>query len=459
MPGRVLIVDDDEMLCTMLASALARRDYAIATSTSGRQALALMGDQVFDAVLSDVNMEGMGGFELCQAIVASQPDVPVILMTAFGSLENAVSAIRAGAYDFVTKPIEPEELALVVSHAVQHRQLREEVRRLKQVLADHSDSEIMGKSTAMRQLEAMVARVAASDVTALIQGESGVGKELVARALHQRSARAKGPFVALNCAAVPHALFESELFGHAKGAFTDAKQERVGLLLQASGGTVFLDEIGEIPLDLQAKLLRALQERRVRPVGSTSELTFDARLVVATNRDLEADVEAGRFREDLYYRINVVQLVVPPLRARGNDILLLAQHFVGRFAEKLAKSVRGISAPAAERLLAYDWPGNVRELQNAIERAVALTRFEELVIEDLPERVREYRATVFSLPLDNPEALLPMAEVERRYVLRVLDAVQGNKAAAARVLGFDRRTLYRKLERYGAGGSGPVTTG
>ena len=459
MPGRVLIVDDDEMLCTMLASALARRDYAIATSTSGRQALALMGDQVFDAVLSDVNMEGMGGFELCQAIVASQPDVPVILMTAFGSLENAVSASRAGAYDFVTKPIEPEELALVVSHAVQHRQLREEVRRLKQVLTDHSDSEIMGKSTAMRQLEAMVARVAASDVTALIQGESGVGKELVARALHQRSARAKGPFVALNCAAVPHALFESELFGHAKGAFTDAKQERVGLLLQASGGTVFLDEIGEIPLDLQAKLLRALQERRVRPVGSTSELTFDARLVVATNRDLEADVEAGRFREDLYYRINVVQLVVPPLRARGNDILLLAQHFVGRFAEKLAKSVRGISAPAAERLLAYDWPGNVRELQNAIERAVALTRFEELVIEDLPERVREYRATVFSLPLDNPEALLPMAEVERRYVLRVLDAVQGNKAAAARVLGFDRRTLYRKLERYGAGGSGPVTTG
>jgi transcriptional regulator with PAS, ATPase and Fis domain len=294
----------------------------------------------------------------------------------------------------------------------------------------------------------MVARVAATDSTVLITGETGSGKELIARAVHQRSRRAAGPFVAINCAAMPETLLESELFGHARGAFTDAKVARAGLLLQASGGTLLLDEIGEMPMTVQAKLLRVLQERTFRPVGGDKEIPLDVRIVAATNRDLEVAVEEGRFREDLFYRIHVVRIEVPPLKARGNDVLELAQHQLERFAKTAGKPVKSISSAAAERLLSYDWPGNVRELQNAIERAVALTRYEELTADDLPENVRARRDSRIVVAADDPEHLPPMEEVERRYVLRVLEAVHGNKALAARVLGFDRKTLYRKMERY-----------
>jgi len=295
----------------------------------------------------------------------------------------------------------------------------------------------------------LVDRLSETDATVLITGESGTGKELVARALHQHSRRAAGPFVAINCAAMPEPLLESELFGHVKGAFTDARTPRQGLFLKASGGTLFLDEIGELPIGMQPKLLRALQEKTVRPVGSDREEPYDARILAATNRDIETEVEERRFREDLFYRINVVRIQVSPLRARGNDVLLLAQHFVKRFSTESGKPVVGISTAVAGKLLGYAWPGNVRELSNCIERAVALTRFEELSVDDLPEKIRDYRATDLAVPGVDALELLPMEEVERRYILRVLAQVQGNKTLAAEALGLDRRTLYRKLERYG----------
>jgi len=287
----------------------------------------------------------------------------------------------------------------------------------------------------------------------LVRGESGTGKELVAQALHKRGRRTAGPFVAVNCAAMPETLLESELFGHARGAFTDAKSARTGLFVQADHGTLFLDEIGTMPLGLQPKLLRALQQRTVRPVGSDTEVPFDVRLVAATNADLEAAVEAGTFREDLFFRINVIPIEVPPLRRRGNDVLLLAQRFLEEFASQAQKPVRGLTSAAAEKLLGYSWPGNVRELRNCIERAVALTRFEQLTVEDLPDKVRDAKRPAVLLAADDPSELVPMEEVERRYILRVLEAAGGNKASAARILGLDRKTLYRKLERWGAEGT------
>jgi two-component system, NtrC family, response regulator AtoC len=284
-----------------------------------------------------------------------------------------------------------------------------------------------------------------------VTGESGTGKELAARALHDKGRRASGPFVAVNCGALPESLLESELFGHLRGSFTDARASRPGLLVRASGGTLFLDEIGEAPPGLQAKLLRALEDRRVRPVGGDEERPFDVRLVCATNRDLESEIETGRFRADLYYRINVIRIDLPPLRARGDDILLIAQRLVRQFAATAAKNVTGIADPAAEKLLAYAWPGNVRELRNCIERAVALTRFEEITVADLPEPVRDYRRSRLVLDLDDPGTLPRLDEVERRYILRVLESVNGHRARAAEVLGLDRKTLYRKLARYGVG--------
>jgi two-component system response regulator AtoC len=302
----------------------------------------------------------------------------------------------------------------------------------------------------MQNVGRLLDRIAESEASVLITGETGTGKEVVARTLHQRGRRSGGPFVAVNCATLPETLLESELFGHTRGAFTDARGARPGLFLQASGGTLFLDEIGDLPLGLQPKLLRALQERVVRPVGSDVDVPFDVRLLTATNRDLESAVEERRFREDLYYRINVVHVALPALRARGGDVLLLAQHFLEGFAAQSGKKVAGVSAPAAERLLAYGWPGNVRELQNCIERAVALTQYEHLTVEDLPERIRDYRRSHVLVGSDDPAELAPMEEVERRYVSRVMEAVAGNKTLAARILGFDRKTLYRKLEHYAA---------
>jgi DNA-binding NtrC family response regulator len=448
-PGHILIIDDEEAECEALARDLGDSGYQVEWRINVDAALESVRVQDFDTVLLDLNIKDTDELALCRELNERRPDIPVMVMTAYGSLDRAVAAIRAGAYDFLTKPITPDVLRVAVERATRHRALRHEVKRLRDAADDGVRFEdIVGNSVAMQQVLDLVERVAQRDTSVLIAGESGTGKELVARALHTRSRRAQGPFVAINCAALPEPLFESELFGHAKGAFTDAKGTRRGLFLEATGGTLFLDEIGEMPIAIQPKLLRALQERTVRPVGSNQEVAIDVRIVAATNRDLEQEVESRRFREDLFYRINVVQIELPPLRARGNDILILAQTFVKRFAAATGVQVSGISRAAAEKLLAYHWPGNVRGLQNCMERAVALARHEEITVDDLPEKIRNHQKKFVVVATDDPSELLPMDEVERRYILRVLEAVKGNKKMAAQVLGFDRATLYRKLARY-----------
>jgi DNA-binding NtrC family response regulator len=447
--GRVLIVDDDRAMCELLAAQLDRRGFEVLTRQSARAALAVMGTHDVDILVVDQNMPGASGTSLCTEVTADWPDVPVVLITAFGSLETAVAAIRAGAYDFLTKPFEIEELVLVLERGLAHRALKQEVTRLRQAVTDSTRfGEILGESAPVRAMCRLIERAAPTDATVLISGESGTGKDLVARALHDRGGRREGPFVALNCAAVTESLLESELFGHKRGAFTDARDNRAGLLVQARGGSVFLDEIGDMPPGMQAKLLRAIESRTVRPVGSDSEVPIDVRFIAATNRDLESDAEEGRFRHDLFFRINVIQIAVPALRARGNDILLLAQHFLERAAARNGKGVVGFSPAAAERLLSYSWPGNVRELQNAVERAVALTAFDRVAPEDLPERIRTHRRAQLVVADEDPTSMLPMHEVERRYILHVLETAGGNKTVAARILGFDRRTMYRKLERF-----------
>jgi DNA-binding NtrC family response regulator len=444
----LLFVDDDPSLCQWVEGSLERRGYSVRTSLSASRALELVASDEFDVVVSDLNLPSMNGVELCERVVANRPDVPVIVITAFGSMDTAVAAIRAGAYDFIAKPFEIEVLAIALERAVAHRRLRAEVKRLRTLTEITAESGLIGESQAMLELRGLLAKVAESDSSVLITGESGTGKELAARALHAQSQRQRGPFVAINCAAMPEALLEAELFGHEKGAFTDAKAARVGLFKQADGGTLFLDEIGDMPLALQPKLLRALEQRTIRPIGSSTEHPFDVRLVAATHNDLASAASEGRFREDLFYRINVIELGLPPLRARAADVLLLAQRFIGELATRANKPVRGLSSAAAERLLSYVWPGNVRELRNCIERAVALTQFEELTVDDLPERIRAYKPSHVLVASDDPKELVPLEQVERRYILRVLDSVHGNKTVAARILGLDRVTLYRKLERY-----------
>jgi two-component system response regulator HydG len=450
MSARILVVDDDLQLCELLAVDLPRHGIACETARSAPSALERLEHDDFDVVLTDLNMPGFDGVALCARLSLLRPDIPVVVMTAFGSLDSAVAAIRAGAYDFVSKPIETGALALLIERAARHRELERRVRALRRAVeTTQRFDELIGESPPMRKLFDLLERLSASGTSLLIVGESGTGKELVARALHRRGSRAAGALVAINSAAMPETLLESELFGHVRGAFTDAHSDRKGLIEQASGGTLLLDEIGDMPLRIQAKLLRVLEDHRVRPVGSDREIAVDVRVIAATHRDLESEIEAGRFREDLYFRINVVRLELPPLRARGNDVLLIAQDLLEKSAARAAKDVSRFSRPAAEKLLTYSWPGNVRELRNCIDHAVALSPGAEIGVEDLPERIRAHRPEQLVLAGQNPAELVPLVEVERRYILHVLEAVGGNRTLAAQVLGLDRKTLYRKLTVYG----------
>ncbi len=449
MKARVLIVDDDAGMRDMLAARLTIRGYQVTTHSTGAAAIdAVQGGEV-EVVVSDVNMKGMDGVELCKRVLEHRPQLPVILITAFGSMDLAIQAIRAGAYDFLPKPFEIDQLALAIERGVTLARLKDEVTRLRRAVAPLGFGSLIGESPKMSELYAVLGKVAESLVPVLITGESGTGKELVARAIHAAGARAEGPFVALNCAAMPAQLLESELFGHDKGAFTDARTAKPGLFLAANRGTIFLDEIGELPLEMQPKLLRALQEHAVRPVGSTAEVPFDSRVIAATNRNLETMVEERTFREDLYFRINVLQVDLPPLRSRGGDVLVLARHFLDRIAARAQKRIIGFSPEAAQKMMAYAWPGNVRELENCIERAVALASFDQIAVGDLPEKIRAFRSSQLVLSTDDPTTLVTLEELEHRYVGRVLDSVAGNKAAAARILGIERKTLYRMLERWG----------
>jgi two-component system, NtrC family, response regulator AtoC len=449
MTNRVLLVDDDRALCETLEAGLVRRDLPVTWCTSGDEALSLLDQGDFEVIVTDLHMGQLDGIAFCQRVVERRPDVPVVVLTAFGSFDTAVAAIRAGAYDFISKPVQIDVLAIALRRAAQHKALGEEVKRLRSAAARPPSSDLIGTGPAIRAVQDLISRVADSEASVLITGESGTGKEVVARALHTTSRRHNAQFVAINCAAMPEALLESELFGHARGAFTDAKEARVGLLLRASHGTLFLDEIGDMPLGLQPKLLRMLQERTVRPLGTSNEIPVDVRVVAATNRDLESAIEERQFREDLFFRLNVIHVELPPLRARGGDILLLAHHFLQKTSEREKKNIVGVSPAAAEKLVAYAWPGNVRELQNCVEHAVALARYDQITPEDLPEKIRSYRTSHVLVVSDDPSELVPMEVVERRYILRVLEAVAGNKTAAARILGIERKTLYRKLERYG----------
>ncbi len=452
MTPRVLIVDDEPHLGSALSDFLGKRGFEVTYRTTAQEGLDALRQGEFDAVVTDIRLGGMDGLELCRRIVESWPNIPTIVMTAFGSVDVAVAAIRAGAYDFLMKPAEGEAVVVALQRAIEHRRLEDEVRTLRRVVEESTVfGKLLGGSAAMARVYDLLGRIADSPATVLITGESGTGKEVAARALHERGPRKGKPFVAVNCSAVPEALLESELFGHARGAFTDARVARAGLLLQANGGTMLLDEVGDMPLSLQPKLLRALQERTLRPVGGDEEVPFDVRIIATTNRDLRALVEDERFREDLYFRINVIHVEMPPLRARGGDVLLLAQHFIDIHAARAGKRVTGISPAAAQKLLGYNWPGNVRELQNCIERAIALTQYEKIMVEDLPDIVRDYRRSHVIVAGDDPSELVPLAEVERRYVLRVLEAVGGNKTSAAQILGVTRKTLYRKLDEYAAG--------
>jgi DNA-binding NtrC family response regulator len=447
----VFVIDDEREMVDLIALGLKKRGFAVVPFGAGADALAAIPGRDVDVIVTDLNMKGMTGLELCQRVAADRPDIPVLMLTAFGSFETAVGAIRAGAYDFVTKPVEIEALAIAIRRAAEHRALRGEVRRLREVVAStRGRGELVGASAAMQQVFQLVDQVSATDATVLITGERGTGKQAVAREIHRRSRRAAGPFIAVDCAAIPEPRLEAELFGHAGDAAGDTGPGR-GLFREAGGGTLFMGEIGELPPALQPRLLRALQERKVRPVGADAEVAVDVRLVAATGRDLEEMVEDRRFREDLYYRINVIHVPLPPLRARGGDVLVLAAHLLRRHAAVLDRKVVGLSTAAAERMMTYDWPGNVRELESCLERAVALARFEEIQVDDLPDKIRASGRRHGPLSGTELPELLTLEEIERRHVLRVLEACGGNRTDAAKVLDLDRKTLYRKLLRWGVG--------
>jgi DNA-binding NtrC family response regulator len=498
MQARILVVDDDPATCEWLREHLERRGHDVSWRLGPSDALGLLQEQDFEVVIVDMDLGGESGMGLCRRIREIRPTTQVVMITGFASMAAAIEAIQSGAKDFITKPVDMPTLDHAISRSLQLRpeerttRLTASAPALESIvgepggprrvsldvekvpnaelpigsgmhpsLAERGRGEpgtdlgqgalgaLLGTSAAMQPVYELIRRVAASDTTVLITGESGTGKELVARALHEHGKNTGGRFVAINCAAVPPELLESELFGHARGAFTDAKSDRAGLFGRASRGTLLLDEIGEMPLEMQPKLLRVLQERQVRAVGSNVSLPMTARIVAATNLDLEEEMIAKRFREDLFYRLNVVPIHIPPLRERGDDVLRLAEHFVLRFARRAGVVARGIAPAARRKLLDYDWPGNVRELENAMERAIALTVNEDIQLEDLPVRVQECAPGASAEWPLGFEPLLTWNQIERQQILRALRRASSNKTQAAKNLGIDRRTLYRKLEGYG----------
>jgi two-component system response regulator AtoC len=451
MSTRVLIIEDDEGLRELLAEEVSEMGLEVSGAGSVEEARRAIAEAPPDVVITDVRLPGTTGLELLQRVV-TEPDAPaVIVITAFGTIHQAVEALKLGAEDFLTKPLDLDHLRISVERALERRALRHRLGRYQQALGPRGFHGILGQSEAMRKLVDEVRLVARADGPVLITGESGTGKELVARAVHAESPRSDGPFLPVNCAGVPAELLESEFFGHEKGAFTGAQSRHRGLFVDADGGTLLLDEIGEMPVALQAKLLRVLQEGRIRMVGSTTEQEVDVRVLASTNRDLEQEMREGRFREDLYYRLETFRLRVPPLRERGDDVELLAAFFAEHHAVKAGRPGLELGLDVLDVLRRYPFPGNVRELENAIERAVAFATDGAIGVRHFPARVREAAAaeTAQSAPpswMPTTGELPPLEEVERGYIRHVLDAVDGNKRQAARLLGIARRTLYRKLE-------------
>lgn len=450
MAERILVVDDDRAHRSMLRTVLASWGYDVTELADGDEAVELVREKSMDAVLMDVRMARMDGIHALQQILAYNPALPVLLMTAYSSVQTAVDALRLGAYDYLVKPLDFAVLQHTLAQAIEHSRLSIENRELRRQLGESAAIPgMLGRSSAMTAMQETIRTVAPTQATVLITGESGTGKELVARALHSGSLRAEKPLVTVNCAALSENLLESELFGHEKGSFTGADRRREGRFAQADGATLFLDEVGEIPLTLQAKLLRALQEGEVQRVGSDLPLHVDVRVIAATNCDLRKAVSEGHFREDLYFRLNVISIEVPPLRERVEDIPLLAAYFLQRFAERNRKSVRGFSTQALDALLRYTWPGNVRELENAVERAVILCSGDLITGKELPPAVRCRESGQDSLEKLSGLAGLPLEAVERSAIEQTLRLVGDNKSEAARQLGITRATLHNKLRKYG----------
>ena len=446
--GRILVVDDDREMCSFLAEILGEEGYIVDAVQDGTAALDLFTRNHFDLVITDLKMPRMTGTELLRRLKEIDPECLVLLLTAFGTIDSAVDAMRAGAFHYLTKPFHTDEMLIQVERAMERRTLREELKRLRtEVRARDRLHNIIGQSEAMQKVFETVTQVSDLFANVLITGESGTGKELIARAIHFNSSRATGPFVAVNCAAIPETLLESELFGYVRGAFTDAKKDRRGLFQEATGGILFLDEISEIPLNLQAKLLRALEDKEIRPLGANQAEKVDTRVLSASNRILDDMVRQGTFRPDLYYRLNVIRIELPPLRERSEDIAVLVDHFIRKFSDSARRKVTGIQEEALTALKNYSWPGNIRELEHTIERAVLLGRGSTVGIDDLPPQLAACgeSAVVLGAALAKQ---LTLRDLEREYIGKVLQTTQGNKTEAARILGVDRTTLYRKLEEY-----------
>ena len=453
MPATLLVVDDEQANLDSLERVFSREGYRVLLAAKGETALALLRDEPVDVVLTDLMMPGMSGQELLRAVKAVAPEAETVLMTAYGTVEAAVSAMKDGAYDFLTKPLKRHAVLKSVAQALEKRRLVQENRQLRARLAG-SPTSIVGQSPALRSTLDVIQQAAPSSATVLLLGESGTGKELFARAVHDHSGRAQAPFVPINCAAIPETILESELFGYERGAFTGAVQRKEGRFERADGGTLFLDEVGELTLPMQVKLLRVLQEGEIERLGGTAAVKVDCRVVAATNQDLAARVREGKFREDLYYRLNVIQVVLPPLRDREGDVPLLADHFIARFAAKNGKPMRGLNAAAQQALWSYSWPGNVRELENAIERAVVLSKGAEIELSDLPEAVRAGgapRAAGAAIAAEGRTLTVPLGttldEIELRVILETLRHANDDKNLAAQLLKISVRTIYRKLNR------------
>ncbi|MDK2972662.1 MAG: hypothetical protein PWP23_2417 [Candidatus Sumerlaeota bacterium] len=451
MPANLLLVDDQPEVLEGLSLAFGRTDNNVLTAASGEEAIHLLNSDDIDVVVTDLRMDGIDGLGVLRHALAMNPAPAVIVLTAHGTIESAVDALKEGAFDYLTKPVNVKELRVLVEKAAEHRRLLRENFELRQQIDKRFGIEgMVGDSPEMQQLYQMIRQVGPTKATVLVQGESGTGKELVARALHQMSPRAKKDFVPVHCAALPETLLESELFGHERGAFTGAISRRPGRFEMANNGTLFLDEIGEIPLSMQVKLLRVLEQREIQRVGGNETIKVDVRLIVATNRDLEEEVAEGRFREDLYYRLKVVQIVSPPLRHRRSDIPVLAQHFLADFAKENGRPMPSLSREAIEMLQAYHWPGNVRELRNIMENTFVFLQGETVRAEDLPGTVKTDApapADALTVPLG-----LPLEEVETLYLKRTLSLVDGNRTRAAEVLGISRRTLQRRIKELGIEG-------
>jgi len=447
VPGRVLVVDDEKSMCDFMEIMLTKEGYEVETANCGSDAVEKSEDRPYDLIIADMMMPGMTGLELLKEVKSRRPEQDFIVMTAFASVDTAIEAMKEGALDYITKPFKVDEIKLVINKSLNNKKLSKENEQLKkQINSSFSFDNFIGKTEEIVNLKKLAMRVAGTDSTVLIRGESGTGKDLIARAIHTASNRARGPFVTINCAALPENLLESELFGYKRGAFTGAIKDKDGLFKVADGGTFFLDEVGNTSMSIQVKLLRVIEDKQVTPVGDTKPFQVDVRLIAATNADLEEAAKAGKFREDLFYRLNVLPIHIPALRERHEDIPLLTEYFINKFCERANKDIKEISTAAMKALIEYHWPGNVRELENSIERAVLLCKGDSIELEDIPAKIQE-SGQVPVISQDKPET--PTLEsIEKAYIYYIMDQTKGKKARAAKLLGIDSSTLYRKLEKY-----------